>query len=171
MIFQNYDFSWQEFVTWFLSLPLFYQILVGVGIVTIIVLILVGVYYLLKGIGYLIYYIFKGIYYILKGIALLIARFFEGLYYLITGKRKTEPESEEQETKAETPPEVQTPPLVISEENVVPPQPQNNMVSYCSECGVKFTDSMIHQLDNQGFAYCTFCGTRLDSTALTAAES
>ena len=76
MVRQYYGLSWQVFVSWFLGLPLFGQILVAVGLVTIIVLVFIGIYYLLKGIGYLIYYILKAIYYIIRGIVIGIGRVF-----------------------------------------------------------------------------------------------
>ena len=87
MVLQQYSgWSWQVFVSWFLGLPLFGQILVAVGLVTIIVLVFIGVYYLLKGIGYLIYYILKAIYYIIRGVIIGIVRVIQGIYHAFSEK-------------------------------------------------------------------------------------
>ncbi|MHA1194377.1 MAG: hypothetical protein ACTSP9_19185, partial [Promethearchaeota archaeon] len=76
---------WQEFLQWFLSVPLYGQVLVVVGAVAVLILALVVVYYVLKGVAYLIYYILKGVYLLLKAIFLGLYKLFEELYYAITG--------------------------------------------------------------------------------------
>jgi len=147
------EYYWQQFLNWFLEIPLYGQILIIAGAIAIVVLICVGVYYLLKGIAYLIYYILKGvgylIYYIFKGIYLL----FEGLYYLISGKEK--PVKQVKQSKVE----VSAP--VIEKQVVSVQKPQPSAISFCSECGNKFSESMITQLKTRGRTFCIHCGEGL----------
>ena len=171
MVLQRYSgLSWQIFVSWFLGLPLFGQILVAVGLVTIIVLVFIGIYYLLKGIGYLIYYILKAIYYVIRGVIIGIFRVFQGIYHAFS-------EKEELEEKKATPEEQEIPqPLEAQKEQISPvqeiiEQSQPKTISYCPECGVEFTEIMSTQLNKEGYAYCTFCGEKFESPATTAAES
>lgn len=167
---QFYGLSWRIFVSWFLGLPLFGQILVAVGLVTIIVLVFIGIYYLLKGIGYLIYYILKAIYYIIRGVIIGIVRVIQGIYHAFSEKEEPKEKNaaqEEQET---------TQPIEAQKEQVSPvqeiiEQPQPKTISYCPECGVEFTEIMSNQLNKEGYAYCTFCGEKFESPAITAAES
>ncbi|MFX1337420.1 MAG: zinc ribbon domain-containing protein [Promethearchaeota archaeon] len=162
MILQSYSFNWHDFVIWFLSLPLIYQIIVGVGIATIVILVLIGVYYLLKGIAYLIYYILKGVYYLIKGIAIGIYRLLTWIYNLIIGKNETnkqEPESTEL---------IVAQPALISVANTIE-QNESELVRYCPECGIEFTNSMIRQLNKDGYVYCSYCGKKLDN--LVSVES
>ena len=161
MISQSYRFYWQDFVVWFLSLPLFYQIVVGVGIATIVVLVLIGVYYLLKGIAYLIYYILKGIYYAIKGISIGIYRVLKWFYYLLVGK----PEPEEKESEIAQPVVAQPIPKITVQDSTE----ESESVRYCPECGVEFTNVMKIQLDKDGYVYCSYCGRKLDT--LVSAES
>jgi hypothetical protein len=158
MIYQTSSVYWQEFVRWFFSLPLFGQILVGIGIATIIVLVLIGVYYLLKGIAYLIYYTLKGVYYIIKGLAIGIYKFFNWLYRLIVGKS----DSEEKETEENQSLVAQPQPIPIVQNSYE--QSESDLIKYCPECGVEFTNSMSYQLNKDGFVYCSFCGKKLDMT-------
>ena len=164
-----YGLSWQVFVSWFLGLPLFGQILVAVGLVTIIVLVFIGIYYLLKGIGYLIYYIFKAVYYVIRGIIIGIARVFQGISHALSEK-----EGPKEQNKAEMEQEPSQP-IEVQKEQISPvldPVAQNvpKVISYCPECGVQFTDLMTNQLNKEGYTYCTFCGEKFDSQT-TAAES
>ena len=163
MIAQSYSIYWQDFVVWFLSLPLFYQIIVGVGIGTIVVLVLIGVYYLLKGIAYLIYYILKGIYYIIKGVAIGIYRLLNWIYNLIIGKS----EPEEQAPESTETVVVQPAPISIAQDNIE--QTESDLIRYCPECGIEFTNSMTYQLNKDGYVYCSYCGRKLDN--LVSAES
>ena len=163
MISQSHSIYWQEFVIWFLSLPLFYQIIVGVGIATIIVLVLIGVYYLLKGIAYLIYYTLKGVYYLIKGLAIGIYRLLNWIYNLIIGKN----ESEEQEPESTEPIVAQPVPISMGHDNIE--QTESELIKYCPECGVEFTNSMTYQLNKDGYVYCSYCGKKLDN--LVSAES
>ena len=151
--------TWQEIVEWFLIQPIYAQILVLVGVFAVLTLAVILVYYILKGVGYLVYYILKGVYYLLKGIGLLIYKIFEGLYYAISGKPKPD---KNQDTVQQVPPQV----IVIkqAEETIVPIQKTVQTVrpevTFCSECGNKFSDSMVQTLSERGVAYCIHCGNK-----------
>jgi len=151
--------TWQEIVDWFLIQPIFAQILVLVGVFAVLTLAVILVYYILKGVGYLVYYLLKGVYYLLKGIGLLFYKIFEGLYYAISGKPKPD---KNQDTVQQAPPQV----IVVkhTEEPIVPIQKTVQIirpeVTFCSECGNKFTDSMVQTLSERGIAYCIHCGNK-----------
>ena len=151
-----FGIAWQEIVNWFLAQPIYAQVLVIIGVFAVLVLAVILVYYILKGVAYLVYYLLKGVYYLLKGIGLLFYKLFEGIYYAISGK--TKPESSPA-------PEQQVQPQVIQkEEPIVPIQKSEQVVhpevAYCSECGNKFTDSMLQSLSERGVAYCIHCGNK-----------
>ena len=156
--FSGLEMYWQEFLNWFLEIPLYGQILMIVGAIAIVALVCVGVYYLLKGIAYLIYYILKGvgylIYYIFKGIYLLI----EGLYYLISGKEKPIKQAE--------PPKVEVSVQVIPKQIVPMKKEVHADVSFCSQCGNKYSETMIHQLQTEGRAFCIHCGEGLTANPI-----
>lgn len=151
-------YYWEEFMNWFLNIPLYGQVLVVVGIAAILVLTVITVYYILKGVAYLVYYILKGIYLLLKSIGLLFYKLFEALYYAISGKPR--PVKQEQETQAQqVSPQVQKEPepqyiQPIKKELYVP----NPNAAYCTECGAKFTERMHQQLVERSVAYCIHCG-------------
>ena len=151
--------TWQEIVDWFLIQPIYAQILVLVGVFAVLTLAVILVYYILKGVGYLVYYILKGVYYLLKGIGLLFYKIFEGLYYAISGKTKPD---NNQDPVQQAPPQV----IVIkqAEEPIVPIQKTVQTirpeVAFCSECGNKFSDSMVQTLSERGVAYCIHCGNK-----------
>lgn len=149
---------WQEFVNWFLSIPLYGQVLVVIGIAAVLILAGVLVYYILKGVAYLIYYIFKGVYLLLKGIGILFYKLFEAIYYAISGKpRPIKQEQLEQEQQA--PPQIQE---EVKPQYVEPVKQELFNVkpnaAYCSECGAEFSDRMQQQLAERGIAYCVHCG-------------
>lgn len=153
-VFNNggYSLTWGEIADWYLSMPLFGQILVAVGLFTILALIIVAVYYLLKGIAYLIYYIFKGVYYLIHGIFLGIYKIFEGLYYLITGKpKKTKEVKEDPDINEKTQEPSEIPHIPIEEFHPI-------VEYFCSECGMKFSDRMAGQITSNGIAFCEHCG-------------
>jgi hypothetical protein len=156
-----FGIAWQEIVDWFLAQPIFAQVLVLIGVFAVLALAVILVYYILKGVGYLIYYLFKGIYYLLKGIGLLFYKLFEGLYYAISGKPKPQKcctPSQEQPSSQQQSPQVE------EEEPIVPiqktPQVVRPEVTFCSECGNKFTDTMLQSLTETGVAYCIHCGSK-----------
>ncbi|MBD3255386.1 MAG: hypothetical protein GF383_09850 [Candidatus Lokiarchaeota archaeon] len=159
-----FGLPWDDFVNWYLNLPLFGQILVAVGILAISVLVITLIYYIIKGICYLIYYLFKGLYYLAKGIVVGIYSFFRWLYFAIFGKQEkqfgdeTSSESQEEEDWERTIPE--TSELVVS-----PPR----SLLYCPECGSKFTDSMSERLKSDNRVYCVFCGSKFDANYLIEA--
>ena len=158
MDFSGLEMYWQQFLDWFLEIPLYGQILIIAGAIAIVVLACIGVYYLLKGVAYLIYYIFKGVgylfYYIFKGIYLL----FEGLYYLISGKEKPKKQGE--------PPKVEEEAPVIEKQVVLVPRQEPVVASFCSQCGAKFSETMVHQLATKGKAYCVHCGEGLTANPI-----
>lgn len=165
MIYQRYNFYWQGFISWFLSLPLFGQILVAIGIVTIAVLLIIGVYYLLKGIGYLIYYICKGLYYLLKGFAIGVYKLFKWLYLEIVGK--SEPDAEKIDENQSNITKQQLTPIVHYSTD----QSESDIIKFCPECGVEFTQTMAYQLNKDGYVYCSFCGKKLDLATSINIES
>lgn len=155
-----FGIAWQEIVNWFLAQPIFAQVLVLIGVFAVLVLAVILVYYILKGVGYLVYYLLKGVYYLLKGIGLLFYKLFEGLYYAISGKPKPQ-------SNTETPQQAQQQqqaPQVKEEEPIVPIQKSSQLVrpevTFCSECGSRFTDTMLHSLTETGVAYCIHCGSK-----------
>ena len=156
---------WQEFITWFLGMPIYAQVLLIVGAVAAIVLAVIIVYYVLKGVAYLIYYILKGTYLLLKAIFLGLYKLFEELYYTISGKPK--PIKEPSDKKCCEQPEA---PQQSYEEQeiIVPSQKEIQIIQpdavFCSECGTQYTERMIEQLKQNGIAYCVYCGKGYKST-------
>jgi len=153
---------WEEIVNWYIVQPLYGQILVLIGLIAILALAVVIVYYVLKGVAYLVYYVLKGVYYLLKGIGLLFYKIFEALYYAISGKSKPEPASAQEQ---QAPPQIEKEP-----EPIIPVQRSyqtvQSDVAYCSECGGQFSDSMIHTLSNKGFVYCIHCGKGFQANSM-----
>ncbi|MFX1454952.1 MAG: hypothetical protein ACFFDB_06215 [Promethearchaeota archaeon] len=155
--------AWEEIVNWFLAQPIYAQILVLVGVVALLVLAVVIVYYVLKGVAYLIYYLLKGVYYLLKGIGLLFYKIFEALYYAISGKPKPECCSPVQEQQEVIIVEKQPEPIIPAKKTY---QPVNPDVTFCSECGSKFSESMIQTLSSKGFVYCIHCGKGFQANSM-----
>jgi len=155
-----FGLTWEEIVAWFLAQPIYAQVLVLIGVFAVLTLAVILVYYILKGVAYLVYYILKGVYYLLKGIGLLFYKAFEGLYYAISGKPKPKPNqccapTQEQQVQPQVKQEEE--PIVVIQkcEQIVQPE-----VAYCSECGNRFTDSMLQTLSERGVAYCIHCGNK-----------
>jgi len=148
---------WQEFMTWFLSMPIHAQVLVIIGTVASLILAVIIVYYVLKGVGYLIYYILEGVYLLVKGIFEGLYKLFEEIYYDISGKPKpVKKASSSEEQKVNQPqtyvePEIIKP--VLKEIQAVQPN-----ALYCSECGSQYTEKMLEQLAETGIAFCVYCG-------------
>lgn len=156
-----FGITWQEIVNWFLAQPIYAQVLVLIVVFAVLVLAVILVYYILKGVGYLVYYLLKGVYYLLKGIGLLFYKLFEGLYYAISGK----PKPQKNQTLPEHASPQQVPPQIVQEEEPIVPiqkseQVVRSEVAYCSECGNRFTDTMLQSLSERGVAYCIHCGNR-----------
>lgn len=159
-----FGIPWEEVVNWYLAQPIYGQILVLVGVIALLALAVVIVYYVLKGVAYLVYYILKGVYYLLKGIGLLFYKTFEALYYAISGKPKPECCNPAQEQ--------QTVPQVVKQPETITPvqktyQTINPDVAFCSECGSKFSDSMTQTLSNKGFVYCIHCGKGFQNDSIS----
>ena len=154
---EHASFYWQEFLEWFLSIPMYAQALVIVEAVLVVVLAGILVYYLLKGVAYLIYYILKGVYYLLKGIFMGIYKIFEELYYAISGK----PKPIKEELKKEEEVEQVIEPKGVSKIKDSAPSEYNLVLpsaTYCSECGVEFTAHMKEKLSANGSVFCIHCG-------------
>ena len=158
-----FGIPWEEIVNWYLVQPIYGQILVLVGVIALLALAVVILYYILKGVAYLVYYILKGVYYLLKGLGLLFYKAFEALYYVISGKPK--PESSTPAQEQQTPPQVERQP-----EPIIPVQKTyqtiNPDVAFCSECGSKFSDSMVQTMSNNGSVYCVHCGKGFQSKSI-----
>ncbi len=157
-----FNIAWQEIVNWFLVQPIYAQVLVLIGVFAVLTLAVILVYYILKGVAYLVYYILKGVYYLLKGIGLLFYKIFEGLYYAISGKTKP---VKNLAPEQQAPPQQQMIRQVKHEQEPIVPIQQSIQivrpeVAYCSECGNKFTDSMLQTLQESGVAYCIHCGNK-----------
>jgi hypothetical protein len=146
---------WENILNWYLAQPLYGQILVLVGVIAVLTLAIVIVYYVLKGVVYLIYYICKGMFYLLKGIGLLFYKLFEALYYLISGESKPESDSAQ---KKQVPLQVETQPETIAPIQKAY-QSVNTEISFCSECGSRFSDSMIQAFSTKGDVFCIHCGS------------
>jgi hypothetical protein len=146
----TWDIIWNDPIGWFLELPLFNQILIIIGLIALVIVALVLVYYVVKGVVYLLYYLFKGLYYLFKSIYTRLSKLFEGLSYAISG----EPRKKDQTI----------PP--ISNELISPPEQVSNFEEktevktpyYCTECGQTITVSMNSLLTSRGVAFCFFCG-------------
>lgn len=150
MDFSSFRIYWEQFLNEFLEIPLLGQILMIVAVIAILALVSVGVYYLLKGVVYLVYYTFKGIFLL-----------FEELYYSILGKEKPMEHAEAPELEK-----------VVQEipKQVVPMKKKaHTNVSFCSQCGTKFSETMVHQLNAQGRAFCIHCGEGLTTNPIEAA--
>jgi len=146
----NFGAPWPEFIAWFLGQPLYGQILIIIGIATICVLIGILVYYVIKGIAYLIYYLFKGLYYLIKYTCIGLYKLFKAIYRAISGKPNEN---------------IKQPVMIMQQVQPVPATPPKKHVNtvrpeatYCSECGLRFTEKMIQQLNDKGHTFCVYCG-------------
>lgn len=143
-ILENIGVWYNIFIEWYLEQPLYGQILVIIGIIALLALVIVLVYYIIKGIAYLIYYIIKGVYYLLKGIGYGFYKLSEGFYFLVSGR-----------TKSLTQKNIQ-----INIPNNSPNEYQYN-IGYCSECGRKISEKARLHLETNGMIFCVNCGKEL----------
>ena len=135
----------KEILNWYLAQPLYGQILVLIGLVAVIALAVVILYYVIKGVAYLVYYILKGLYLLLKYIGLGFYKLTEGFYLLVSGKKKTsKPESSQKNIQ-----------------NTISYH-QNYILEYCSECGRKVSNRMKVHFEKNGITFCENCGKQLD---------
>jgi hypothetical protein len=148
---------WEEFMTWFLSMPIPAQVLLIIGTVASLILAVLIVYFVLKGVGYLIYYILKGVYLLLKGIFEGLYKIFEEIYYDISGKPKPVKKASNSEEQKVNPPQTYVEPEIIKPVLKQVETVQPNAV-YCSECGSQYTEKMLEQLAENGIAFCVYCG-------------
>jgi hypothetical protein len=160
---------WQEFITWFLALPIYSQVFVIMAAVGAIILSVIIVYFTIKGVAYLIYYILKGVYLLLKGIFTGLYKLFEELYYEISGKPKPIKESSDKKC-CEQP---KAPQQSYEEQEIIKPMQKEIQIIqsdavFCSECGSQYTERMLGQLRENGTAYCVFCGKGYKSTKVEA---
>lgn len=158
---QNFD-SWGAFNSWFFNLPVFVQATMIIFTVAVIILTLIAVYYILKGVAYLLYYIFKGI-------GILIYRIFSGLYYAITGKTRPEKEDKKANKLERRATKVPNSNYRPQKQHLKEYRPE--IVYYCSECGMKFTDKMMYQIESSGVAFCEQCGKGFRLTSEVISEA
>ena len=148
--------AWEQFIGWFLSMPIEAQVLVIIGVIATLILAGIIVYFVLKGVAYLVYYILKGVYLLLKGIFVGLYKLFEEIYYALSGKEKPIKEVVEEQTPTpiieKTPEQVHIEP-VKKEVQVLQPN-----AMFCEDCGNKFTERMHEQLYENGIAFCVHCG-------------
>ncbi len=147
------SYIWEDFIGWFLSIPIEAQILVIIGAVAAVILAGIIVYFVLKGVAYLIYYILKGVYLLLKGIFVGLYKLFEEIYYAVSGKQRPPKEVIEEQVQVPAYKEPMQEKTVQKEYQLI----QQN-VMFCSECGSKFTERMHEQIYQNGVAYCVNCG-------------
>ena len=148
---------WQEFMTWFLNMPIPAQVLTIIGTVASLILAVLIVYFVLKGVGYLIYYILKGVYLLLKGIFEGLYKLFEEIYYDVSGKPKPVKKASINEEQKVNQPQTYVEPEIINPVLKEIQTVQSNAV-YCSECGSQYTERMLEQLAENGIAFCVYCG-------------
>ncbi|MHA2289388.1 MAG: hypothetical protein ACXABG_11440 [Promethearchaeota archaeon] len=152
-------YYWEEFMNWFLGIPIYGQVLVIIGALAALVLAVIIVYYVLKGTAYLVYYILKGVYLLIRGIFTGIYKLFEELYYAISGKPKPVKQASDKKCCEPPEPSQQT---YEEQEILVPAQREIQVIQldavYCSECGTQYTERMLEQLKLNGIAYCVYCG-------------
>ncbi|MFX1570793.1 MAG: hypothetical protein ACFFCV_20840 [Promethearchaeota archaeon] len=142
--FKSIEFWYNTFVDWYLSAPIYAQVLAIIGLITIFALAITLVYYFIKGIAYLVYYILKGLYLLLKYIGYGFYRLTEGFYLLVSGKNKIKKQKSFQKN---------------IQNNIT--FHQNYILEYCSECGRKLSDRTKTYFAKNGMAFCEHCGTHL----------
>ena len=150
---------WQEFISWFLALPIYSQVFVIMAAIGVIILSVIIVYYTLKGVVYLVYYILKGVYLLLKGIFTGLYKLFEEIYYEISGKPKPIKESSDKKCCEQ----LEAPQQSYEEQEIIKPMQKEIQIVqlgavFCSECGSQYNERMLEQFRENGTAYCVFCG-------------
>jgi len=149
--FNTIGFWYNLFVDWFIEQPIYGQVFAIIGLITLMALAIILIYYTIKGIAYLVYYLFKGIYYLLKGIGYGFYKLFEGFYSLISGKSKSSKEKNEQTN---------------IQNNII--YSNHYILEYCSECGRKLSEKMKTHFEKNGMTFCENCGKQLTlNNALT----
>ncbi|MFW9877923.1 MAG: hypothetical protein ACFFG0_32985 [Candidatus Thorarchaeota archaeon] len=140
-IVDNIYMLYNEFIDWYLVQPIYGQILAIIGIIALLTLAVILIYYIIKGIAYLIFYTLKGIYYLLKGIGFGIFKLGDGFYNLVSGKHKSKKQIEN---------------------NMLPIKVQisriNTNTLFCNECGRKFSEKMMTNILSNRTVFCVNCG-------------
>ena len=131
-----------EFSNWFFRQPLFAQILTTIGIFAITLLIIIAIYYIIKGVILLIKKIIRKI------------------------KKRVERRSDHSiqlarnpyiSVNQKTPGNKQFQRIEESKKKeIIVHYPKR--VKYCSECGMKFSDKAKNILNSRGSAFCEYCG-------------
>ena len=143
-IFNSIGFWYNEFVEWYISAPIYGQVFAIIGLITLLALAIILVYYVIKGIAYLVYYTFKGVYLLLKYIGYGFYKLTEGFYFLVSGKSKPS-KQESSHTNIQN--------TTINQYNYI--------LEYCSECGRKISERMKLHFENNGMSFCENCGKQL----------
>lgn len=143
-VINNIGFWYEVFMDWYLSAPIFAQVFAIIGLITLLALVIILVYYIIKGIAYLVYYIFKGLYLLLKYIGYGFYKVTEGFYFLVSGKQKPSKQKSSQTNIQNT---------SINQNNYI--------LEYCSECGRRISERMKFHFEKNGMAFCENCGTQL----------
>lgn len=140
-IVDNIYLWYNEFIEWYLVQPIYGQILAIIGIIALLALAVTLIYYVIKGIAYLIFYTLKGIYYLLKGIGLGIFKLCEGFYYLVSGESKPKKQTENNNAHID-----------IQFNGI------NTNILFCNECGKRFSEKMMEKILSNGSVFCVNCG-------------
>ncbi|MFX1313693.1 MAG: hypothetical protein ACFFHD_13945 [Promethearchaeota archaeon] len=140
-IFENIHLWYNEFIEWYFMQPIYVQILSIVGIISLLSLIIILIYYLIKGIAYLVYYLLKGIYYLLKGIGYGFFKLCNGFYNLISGKSNAKTQTENKFKSFE--------------------DSNRTTIIYCTKCGKPFSEKMIMKFNYDGVVFCEKCGNKI----------
>jgi hypothetical protein len=139
------EFWYNTFIEWYLSAPIFAQVLAIIGLITIFALAITLIYFVIKGVAYLVYYLLKGLYLLLKYIGYGFYKLTEGFYLLVSGKSKS-PKPDNSQNNIQN--------------NIV--SHQNYILEYCSECGRKVSEKMKSYFLKNGTTFCENCGTHLN---------
>ena len=143
-IFNSIGFWYNVFIEWYISAPIYGQVFALIGLITLLALAIIILYYVIKGIAYLVYYIFNGVYLLLKYIGYGFYKLTEGFYFLVSGKSKPS-KQESSHTNIQN--------TTINQYNYI--------LEYCSECGRKISERMKLHFENNGMAFCENCGKQL----------
>jgi hypothetical protein len=131
-----------EFSNWFFKQPFFAQILTTIGIFAIMCLILIAVYYIIKGIILLIKKIIRKVKKRLERRSDYPLQPASNPY--ISGNQKKPGNKQSQEIEDS------------KKKEIIVHYPKR--VKYCSECGMKFSDKVKNILNSRGSAFCQYCG-------------
>ena len=150
-------YYWNQFTDWFLSQPLFAQILFVILILAIVVIAVILTYYVIKGVAYFIYYLVLGLYYLFKAIILGLYKLFKKIYKKIQGRSNQPiPPYQNYHTPIVNSKLVDQSNLKIEKIGVKYP----GETRFCSECGMEFSVKVMDLLKSKGTAFCEQCGRK-----------